>query len=76
MDERRVFILKSDGAAFIRIHPFIQGIISRNLILDEIDKENRIYGLVRETLCGLGMDRDNFGTADWNPFGETCKTRR
>ena len=34
-----------------------------------IDPGNRVYAEVRETLHMLGMDKENFGTAHWNPFG-------
>jgi uncharacterized protein (DUF362 family) len=29
---------------------------------------NHVYGAVREALMLLGLDRDRFGTADWNPL--------
>ena len=29
---------------------------------------NPVYGGVRELLYNLGLDREKFGTADWNPF--------
>ena len=29
---------------------------------------NRVYGLFRETLLGLGLDRERFGTPAWNPL--------
>ncbi len=34
----------------------------------ETDPGNAIYGEVRETLRRLGLDADNFGTPNWNPF--------
>ena len=36
---------------------------------DGVDPGNRVYAEVRETLHMLGLDRENFGTAHWNPFG-------
>ena len=33
-------------------------------------KKNDVYEAVRETLFGIGLDKKNFGTANWNPFGE------
>jgi len=72
MNEKRVFILKSDLTAY-PAPPFNPGEHFLELDIDEIDKENRIYGLVREALCGLGMDCDHFGTADWNPFGKLVR---
>jgi uncharacterized protein (DUF362 family) len=72
MNEKRVFILKSNWTTY-PAPPFNPGEYFPELDIDEIDKENRIYGLVRETLYGLGMDQDNFGTANWNPLGEIVK---
>jgi hypothetical protein len=31
---------------------------------------NRVYALFRETLHGLGLDRERFGTPQWNPLRE------
>jgi len=36
-----------------------------------LDKTNRVYDAVRETLLLLGLDKANYGTCDWNPMGET-----
>ena len=35
--------------------------------------QNDIYEMVRECLWKLGLDRDRFGTADWNPLGVFIK---
>jgi len=72
MDEKRVFILKSDWTAY-PTPPFHPAEHFPELDMEEIDKENKIYGLVRETLCGLGMDSGNFGTPAWNPLGKLVK---
>jgi uncharacterized protein (DUF362 family) len=72
MDNRRVFILKSDFTTYPD-PPFHPGEYFPELNIDEIDKGNRIYGLVREALYGLGMDCDNFGTPNWNPLGEIVR---
>jgi len=32
--------------------------------------DNRVYPMVRELLFYLGLDRSNYGTREWNPFGE------
>lgn len=40
----------------------------------EISKtKNHIYEMVRKTLYGLEMDKDNFNTPNWNPFKEIIK---
>jgi uncharacterized protein (DUF362 family) len=72
MDEKRVFILKSDWTAY-PTPPFHPAEHFPELDIEEIDKKNKIYGLVRETLYGLRMDRDNFGGPNWNPLGEIVK---
>ncbi|MEO0129927.1 MAG: DUF362 domain-containing protein [candidate division WOR-3 bacterium] len=41
--------------------------------VSQIDGENRIYPMVRELLQKLGLDKENFGTKDWNPFKEIIK---
>lgn len=33
-------------------------------------KENQVYEMVRNTIAALGMDKEHFGTKDWNPFSE------
>ena len=30
---------------------------------------NAVYALVRSALAAAGLDRERFGTAEWNPFG-------
>jgi uncharacterized protein (DUF362 family) len=72
MDEKRVFILKSDPIKY-PAPPFHPGERFPELDIDEIDEGNRIYGLVRDVFFGLGMDRDHFGTTDWNPFRELVR---
>ena len=34
---------------------------------------NPVFRLVREVLRDLGLDREHFGTAQWNPLGELVK---
>lgn len=35
---------------------------------EQTDPGNRVYGEVRDTLRMLGLDKDHFGTRQWNPF--------
>ena len=35
----------------------------------EIHPENGIYGAIRHVLYQTGLDKANFGTPEWNPFG-------
>ena len=36
----------------------------------QLCSENAIYSNVRKLLFEMGMDKGNFGTASWNPFGD------
>jgi uncharacterized protein (DUF362 family) len=38
--------------------------------LKGVDRGNLVYRWVRETLFRAGLDRENFGTAKWNPLGD------
>ena len=40
---------------------------------DECDPSNVIYPAFRDMLLAMELDRDNFGTERWNPFGEMVK---
>lgn len=37
---------------------------------DDFDETNTIYSAVRKLLYSLGMDKENFGTKNWNPLGD------
>ena len=55
--------------------PYSPGIKYPEYSLRDISQqENHVYDAVRETLELLGMDRNNFDTARWNPFGEIIKS--
>ncbi len=41
--------------------------------ISKIDKENKIYPLVRKLLQKLGLDKENLGTERWNPFKDIIK---
>lgn len=43
-------------------YPFDESTLSK--------KKNEIYKMFRDGLIMLGLDRDNFGTKDWNPLGD------
>lgn len=36
----------------------------------KLDSDNKVYPMIRETFYMLGLDKINFGTEQWNPFGE------
>lgn len=73
MGDRRVFILETDFGMYPN-PPFHPGEHFPELEMKEIDRRNKVYGLIREALYGLGMDRDNFGTRKWNLFRELVRS--
>lgn len=44
--------------------------IPKNNILSS---ENKVFGMIRNTIAALGMDRENFGKREWNPFSDFIK---
>ncbi|MFC1734855.1 DUF362 domain-containing protein [Candidatus Hydrogenedentota bacterium] len=40
---------------------------------DEVEPENQVFAWVRETLRNLDLDKENFGTASWNPLKDIVK---
>ena len=44
-------------------------------IINEIDKENKVYEKVRNVLKILGFDKENINTPNWNPFSEFINIR-
>lgn len=39
----------------------------------DLSEQNQIYDMVREGLARMQYDKENYGTADWNPLGEFVK---
>jgi uncharacterized protein (DUF362 family) len=70
--EHKVGIYKQKKAGYSKNAPY-----NPSFIFDEypfkgdmtVDKENGVYSSLRELLKLMGLDSDNFGSADWNPFG-------
>ena len=40
---------------------------------DNLQEQNDIYDMIRECLIGYGLDKENYGTSQWNPLGEYIK---
>ncbi|MEZ6072866.1 MAG: DUF362 domain-containing protein [Pirellulales bacterium] len=38
-----------------------------------VDPTNQVFRWVRESLRQLGLDRERFGTPEWNPLGQTVR---
>jgi len=72
MKDNKAYVLKSDCAEY-PTPPFHAAENFPELDVEQTDKGNRIYGMVRKALFGLGMDYEHFGTADWNPFRELVR---
>ena len=43
------------------------------LKIRELNKENNLYPKLRELFFSLGLDKENFGTKEWNPFRDLIK---
>ena len=50
-------------------NPFLTPDIPEYPLKSKLLGENDAYELVREGLKGYGLDTDNFGKKEWNPFG-------
>lgn len=37
---------------------------------DLVSEENHVYGMIRDGLFMLGLDKENYGTKEWNPLGD------
>ncbi len=38
-----------------------------------ISEENQVYSGIREILRNIGLDKENYGTPEWNPYGDFIK---
>jgi len=65
-----VSIFNSDHKDYPRRGPFhpVQQFPEYPFGSDELPGDNWVYGAVRQRLVDLDLDRERFGTPDWNPF--------
>ena len=69
----KVGIIKNDQIDYCREAPFHPAERYPEYPFESTGESNSCYGAVRELFRLLGMDRDHFGTAGWNPLGEVIK---
>jgi len=70
MDEKRVVVLQAEKKSYPNPPPFHPPEKYLEYPFDEIDKTNTVYKTVRDLLYHLGLDAEQYGTAQWNPFKE------
>src|SRR5688572_30241490 len=75
MDEQSVVIGRTGVAAYPKISPFNpdQAYPEYEFGSALSTERNAVYTCVRETLHLAGLDREHYGTAQWNPLGEFIK---
>lgn len=52
-----------------KIYPEFMGKLEQN-----VDENNNVFDMVREALILLGLDKENIGKKDWNPFKNLIKS--
>ncbi len=62
-----IYIHKLQSATYPKA-PFHPGKQYPELTSNKCDERNEIYGAVRTVFYQLGFDRENFGSAQWNPL--------
>ncbi len=65
-----VAILKNEQTDYDKIAPFNPPEIYPEYPFKEVNPNNAIYDQVRSLFLKLGMDENNFGKSNWNPFDE------
>jgi len=68
-----VAIIKNDGLDYCRDAPFHPQERYPEYPFTDVSDRNACYAEVRNLLYRLGLDRDNYGKASWNPLGEIIK---
>lgn len=53
--------------------PFAPDAIFPEFPADQVGPPNSVYAAVRRALYLLGLDRDHYGTAQWNPLGQIIR---
>lgn len=64
---------KSEAGVFYPPFPYLPSQPLPELPDIEIGGHNPVFAAVRDCLALLGLDRENYGTARWNPFRELIK---
>lgn len=70
LNNGKVSIVFTNKPHYPTINPFHPPESYPELKSASTDDSNHVYACVREAFRCLGLDRDNFGTAKWNPLKE------
>lgn len=73
MNDSKVAIQFVDRKSYHDTMPFDPPVKYPEYEGSSIDPQNHVYEGVRNLLYTLGLDRANFNTKQWNPFGELIK---
>ncbi len=69
----KVAIIKDERLDYSREAPFHPSEKYPEYPFNDTSKDNTCYAQVRNLLYNLGMDRDHYGMASWNPLGEIIR---
>lgn len=73
MNKSKVEVVKAKKQEYPENPPFNPPEKYPEYPYEETDKSNAVYKGVRELLMKLELDKENYGTKDWNPLGEIIK---
>lgn len=73
LEDKRVVVLSTGLKDYPAEVPFDPPERYPEYRLQSINPDNQVYPWVRKSLYRLGMDRNNFGTPDWNPLREVIE---
>jgi uncharacterized protein (DUF362 family) len=68
INDKRVALTVLKSKTYPQKPPFSPAVRFPEYLDDVLDPLNEVYAGVRNLLLYLGMDRENFGTPNWNPF--------
>lgn len=66
----RVALTRNEKADYCRVPPFHPPQQYPEYPFRDTCPGNTCYGEVRNILCQMGLDREHFGSPEWNPLGE------
>lgn len=72
-DHMKVGIIKDELIDYCREAPFHPEEMYPEYPFEKVSGNNSCYRAVRELFRVMGLDRDHFGSAEWNPLGEIVK---
>lgn len=72
IDNCNVYLMHKDVFKYPKNSPFRPSIAFPEYRLKELSNDgdyNAVYDLVRDSFILMGLDKDNYGTSNWNPLG-------